>query len=94
MHRMPSPVRQNPALSRYELDIDGEVAFAQYRLADGVMSFTHTETPQALRGRGVGSRLVRGALESAREQGLKVRPLCSFVRTYMAGHPEFHDLLA
>jgi predicted GNAT family acetyltransferase len=37
---------------------------------------------------------VRGALEQARAQNLKVVPRCSFVAAYLARHPEFTDLLA
>ena len=46
----------------------------------------------ALAGRGVASQLIRNALLSARTQGLKVRPACSFVVSYMKRHPEFGDL--
>ena len=87
-----SAVRQNPALSRFELDADGATAVANYRLADGVMTFTHTETPSHLRGRGIASRLVEGALEEARAQRLRVRAGCDFVRAYLARHREFDDL--
>jgi len=87
-------IRNNAAASRFELDAEGGTALAYYRLADGVMTFHHTETPPHLQGRGIASRLVRGALESARAQKLKVVPRCSFVAAYMARHPEFNDLLA
>jgi predicted GNAT family acetyltransferase len=89
-----SSVRQNTALSRFELEIDGHVAFATYRMADGVMLMPHTETPWALRERGIGERVVLGALEHARAHGLKVRPMCSFVRHVLSEHPEFQDLVA
>lgn len=87
-------VRQNNAQSRFELDADGGTALAYYRQGDGVMTFHHTETPPHLQGRGIASQLVRGALEQARAQHLKVIPRCSFVAAYMARHPEFNDLLA
>lgn len=89
-----SDVRQNPALSRFELEIDGHIAFASYRMAGNVMLMPHTETPPALRERGIGERVVIGAFSHARANGLTVRPMCSFVRHVMAEHPEFHDLLA
>ncbi|MGE5370336.1 MAG: GNAT family N-acetyltransferase [Chloroflexota bacterium] len=85
-------VRQNRAKSRFELEVDGFLSLADYELRDGVMTFTHTETPAALQGRGVASRLIHGALLSAREQGLKVRATCSFVVAYLKRHPEFADL--
>jgi len=86
-------VRNNPALNRFELDVDGHTAVSYYRLSPGVITFTHTEVPPELEGHGVGSRLVRGALESARAQGLKVVAKCPFVSAYMGKHPEFNDLL-
>ncbi len=86
-------VRNNAALHRFELDVDGHIAVAYYQLAQGVMTFTHTEVPPALSSRGIGSQLARGALESARAQGLKVVPRCPFVAAYMGKRPEFNDLL-
>ena len=86
-------IRNNAALQRFELDAEGQTAVAYYKLAPGVITFTHTETPMALRGRGIASRLVHGALDSARAQGLKVVPRCPFVSAYIAKHLEFGDLL-
>jgi predicted GNAT family acetyltransferase len=65
-------VRDNPALSRFELDVEGGTAFANYRRMPGMVIITHTETPRALRGRGIGSELVGGALELIRADGSKV----------------------
>ena len=86
-------IRNNTQLSRFELDADGRTAVSYYKLAPGVITFTHTEVPQELSGRGIGSRLARGALEAARAQGLKVVATCPFVSAYIAKHPEFGDLL-
>jgi predicted GNAT family acetyltransferase len=91
---MAAAVRDNTALSRFELDAGGVTVFSNYRLDGGVITFLHTETPPAARGRGLASQLVRGALEAVRARGLKVVPRCDFVRAYMAKHPEFGDLLA
>ena len=87
-------VRDNPARSRFELDADGVTAVANYRLAGGVMTFTHTEVPPHARGRGIASRLIAGALAAARTRELKVVAQCSFVSAYIERHPEFRDLLA
>lgn len=87
-------VRNNTALSRYELDVDGATAFANYRLAPGTVVITHTETPYALRGRGIASKLVQGALEQIRAEGLKVVAGCGFVVDYLGKHPEFSDVTA
>jgi predicted GNAT family acetyltransferase len=91
---MTSAVRDNKALSRFELDTNGVTAFANYQLGDGVMTISHTETPVAARGQGIASKLVAGALEIARARGLKVIPRCPFVRDYVGKHPEVGDLLA
>jgi predicted GNAT family acetyltransferase len=90
---MSDGVRNNIAAHRFELDTDGQMAVAYYTMAPGVITFTHTEVPQALSGRGVGSRLVQGALEQVRAQGLRVVPKCPFVSAFMGKHPEYNDLL-
>jgi uncharacterized protein len=91
---MPATVRNNPGRTRYELEVDGHLAVAVYTLAPGVITFVHTEVPKELGGRGVGTVLARGALEDVRRQGLKVVVRCSFIKAFMAKHPEFNDLLA
>jgi predicted GNAT family acetyltransferase len=88
-----SEVRNNTAQNRFELHVDGEQAVAYYRMAPGVITFIHTEVPQALSGRGIGTKLIRGALEMVRAQGLKVVPQCPFVSAFMGKHPEYNDLL-
>ena len=68
----PATVRDNKTQNRFELDVGGAVAFANYRRAPSTVTITHTETPRALRGHGVASELVKGALELIRADGLKV----------------------
>ncbi len=85
-------VRDNKAQSRFELALEGGLAFANYRLTPSAVVITHTETPRALRGRGIASELVRGALELIRADGLKVIAGCGFVVDYLGKHPEFADL--
>lgn len=89
-----SSVRDNKAQSRFELEIEGALAFANYHLAPGTVIITHTETPRALRGRGIASELVHGALHLIRADGLKVVAGCGFVVDYLQKHPEFADLEA
>jgi hypothetical protein len=91
---MDGEIRNNAAAHRYELEVDGHLAIAEYRLRPGRISFIHTEVPDALAGRGVGKRLVKAALDDARAQGLKVVPICPFVKHYIETHPEEQDLLA
>jgi predicted GNAT family acetyltransferase len=90
---MPGAVHDDPSRHRFELDLDGQTAFANYRRAGDVLTISHTEVPPALNGRGYGSALVKGVLDIARAQGLKVVPACPFVRSYVERHSEYADLL-
>jgi predicted GNAT family acetyltransferase len=87
-------VTDNPALSRYELVVDGVTAIAAYRRTGDVLELTHTEVPQALSGRGIGTALARGTLDLVRAAGLTMRPSCPFMAAFIARHPEYGDLVA
>jgi predicted GNAT family acetyltransferase len=87
-------VRNNPAESRYELDVDGERAIAVYRRHGDVVTFVHTEVPARLEGHGVASTLIGRALDDVRAHGLTIIPACEFVAAYLQRHPEEQDLLA
>ncbi len=89
---MSNTVRDNAERHRFELEADGHIAFANYKRAEGVLTMLHTEVPKELEGRGIGSALIRGVLDTARREGLKVNPLCPFARTYIVKHPEYADL--
>ena len=87
-------VRDNPAEQRFELAAGGQTAFAAYRRDGDTMTFTHTIVPRELEGRGIGGRLVAGALDDVRTRGLKVVAQCSFVAAFIDRHPDCRDLLA
>jgi hypothetical protein len=89
-----TPIRDNAARSRFELEADGVTAFMNYQLSGKVISLDHTETPVAARGRGLASRLTQGVLDEARGRGLKIVPRCPFVRAFVERHPEYQDLMA
>ena len=89
-----SDVVNNEAEGRYELQAEGGVAVAAYRMEDGAVAFTHTVVPPELEGRGIGTRLIEGALADVRVRGLKMVPHCAFVRAYADRHPEVRDLIA
>ena len=73
-------ITDNPEARRYEARVDGAVAgFADYRDAEGVRSFVHTEVDRSFGGRGIGSQLVDEALRGTIAQGKQIRPICSFV---------------
>lgn len=86
-------VTDNPAQNRYELVVDGVTAIVEYQRAGDLVDLTHTEVPQALAGRGVGSALARGTLDLVRTTGLKVRPSCPFIAAFIERHPDYQDLV-
>ncbi len=86
-------VGDNRKAERYEITVDGERAgFVTYRLSPGVITFLHTETDPARQRRGLGSRLVRDALDDARGRGLTVRAVCPFVAWFIQTHEDYQDL--
>jgi uncharacterized protein len=87
-------IRDNIEKHQFEVDLgDGSFAFAEYALPQGKVVFTHTEVPKAHEGQGIGSALIRFALQAARERGLQVIPICPFFAAYIKKHPEEQDLL-
>jgi predicted GNAT family acetyltransferase len=88
-------VVDNSEEHRYEAR-DGQgsvVGFAAYQRGHDTVVFTHTEVDDAQEGKGVGSMLVRGALDDVRGHGLKVLPVCPFVKEYIERHDEYADLV-
>lgn len=77
----------------FEAELDGHRGRIEYMLVQDRVIYTHTEVDPALEGKGFGSQLVRFALEYARQEGLRIMPLCPFVAGYMKRHPEYNDLL-
>ena len=86
-------VVNNKAHHRYELAVDGHLAATYYAISGNVITFIHTEVPPELGGKGVGSKLVKGALDQVRADGLKVIAQCPFVKAYIEKHPDYADLL-
>lgn len=89
-----SDVIDQPARHRFELVESGKLAFADYRLEDGVLVIPHVEADPALRGTGAAGRLMAGVLEIARDRDLKIRPICGYAVAYMECRPETRDLRA
>ncbi len=91
---MADEVVNNESKGQYELSTGSGTALAAYHLEGDKIRFTHTGVPEETEGEGVGTRLVAGALDDVRSRGLKVVPLCSFVRHYVDTHPDAQDLVA
>lgn len=87
-------VRDNRSEQEFTLEVEGETAVAAYQREGDVVVFTHTVVPPRIEGHGVGSRLIRGALDIVRDEGLTVVAQCPFVAAYIERHPAYRDLLA
>jgi uncharacterized protein len=92
---METSVRNAPEQSRYEIrDGDRLLGVAAYERRGDQIRFTHTEVDPQAGESGLGSKLVRAALDDVRAQGGTVVPLCSFVRGWIEKHPDYADLVA
>lgn len=94
MTQAANAVTDNTQQRRFELEEQGEIAFADYSLAGDTLVLPHVEAPNALRGTGAAGRLMDGVVAQARERNLKLRPLCSYAVAWLKRHPEHNDLLA
>ena len=86
-------VQHNQAANRYEVEVGGKTAVAEYRRAGDVVTFTHTKVPRELEGQSIASDLIAGALADVRNQGLKIIPECPYVAGYIERHPDLQDLV-
>jgi len=80
-------VTDNRERNRFELPVDGQIAFLDYERTGNALRLIHTEVPEAYRGRGFGEMLVKTAIASGRAEGLSIVAICPFVRAYMRKHP-------
>ncbi len=91
---MSATIASNPAESRYEVLVDGELGgILGYELHEGVIDLQHTVVMPEHRGQGIAGMLAERAFEDARAQGLKVIPTCPFVLGWTKDHPEVADML-
>jgi predicted GNAT family acetyltransferase len=93
--RQSATVVRNDERSQYELWVgDLLIGLIAFRSRPDRIVMIHTEVDERLEGRGLGGRLVSGALDDVRARGLHVTPLCPFVAAYIREHPEYADLIA
>jgi predicted GNAT family acetyltransferase len=91
---MTPDIHHDSVAHRFETRVDDSLCELDYTLDQGVMTITHTLVPEAVGGRGLAGALVRAALDTARSEGWKVLPACSYAKAWMERHPEFDDLRA
>lgn len=86
-------VIHDPAAQQFRAGAGAETAVLHYRSTPGRITFLHTEVPEALRGQGIGQRLAHAGLEHAKAEGLRVKLICPFVRSYVEKHREYQPLV-
>lgn len=91
---MKHEVIENTAESRFELKVDDATAIIGYSRAGDLISLDHTEVPDALAGRGIGSALAKGTLDLLQSRDQKIQVRCSFIAKYLEKHPEYQALVA
>lgn len=85
-------LHQNVDNSRFEVRHQDLVAFVDYKLHKDEISFIHTEVPKELSGKGIGTFLAKNVLEYAKDNHLKVKPYCSFIKAYIDKHQEYQAI--
>jgi predicted GNAT family acetyltransferase len=83
----------NEAAKQYELNVEGTIVKIEYIKVQDKIYLTHTEVPPVLEGKGLGSSIVKQALEDIKRQDLTLIPLCPFVALYIKRHPEWKELV-
>jgi uncharacterized protein len=86
-------VENDEKAQQFRLLVEGQVAVIEYSRSEGTITFTHTEVPSALEGKGIAGKMAKAALEYARDHDLAVAPRCQFVASYIRRHPEFEALV-
>jgi predicted GNAT family acetyltransferase len=87
-------VQRNEAEEQFEAMVGGEKAVLTYAEQNGKFYVLHTEVPEAMEGHGVGSALVRAAMDYARGQGVKAVPFCPFAKAWLQRHQDYDDMVA
>lgn len=83
---MNQTVIDNTGANRFELDVDGQVAHADYRVIGDTLYIDYVEAPPALRGTGAAGRLMEGVMSAAAEKGYAVEPVCGYAAAWMRRH--------
>jgi predicted GNAT family acetyltransferase len=97
MTSIPVTIKDHRDYRRVEalVDDDDVAGFVQYEIGvDGTFDFFHAEVDDRFEGRGVGTQLAAGVVEFARSEGVRIRPTCSFLRSYLDQHPDDQDVIA
>ncbi len=87
-------MKNNHELSRYELEISGQIAYANYRLQANILNLDYVFAPEELRGTGAAGKLMEEIAQLAKKNNLKINPICGYAAVWLRKHKEYHDLVA
>jgi uncharacterized protein len=87
------PIVNNEQQQQFQIVIGDEMALLEYRLRDNMIFLMHTEVPESMEGKGIGSALASHALEYARSNNMKAKVYCAFVKKYLERHREYDDVV-
>ena len=80
--------------SQFIITIDNKEAYVDYNIEQNKMNLFHTYTDPELRGKGLAAKVVKAALEYAKQSNLKVEPGCTYVQSFISRHKEYEELVA
>ncbi len=86
-------MKNNQNLSRFELEISGHIAFANYRLDKKILTIDYVFAPQELRGTGAAGKLMEAISQMAKQENLKIIPVCGYAVAWLKKHKEYSDLV-
>lgn len=88
------PIIKNEEKSRFELDVDGHIAFIDYKETSSTIALIHTEAPSELAGSGAAAAIVEKTLQHIKDAGKTVSPYCPYVFAFIKKHPEWKELVS
>ena len=87
-------VIDNKEMNRFETEIDDHQAIIEYSVMPNILSLNHIEVDKELAGKGVASEMTETVLLQIEQRGLKVIPICPFIKKYIQKHPEWNSIIA
>jgi predicted GNAT family acetyltransferase len=88
-----SPLINNETNHSFEMIVEGQRAFIDYRHTGDTYLLLHTEVPEVLRNRGIAKILVEKTFKYLEENHLKMRPFCVYIQAYLKNNPEWKRLI-
>lgn len=86
-------MKNNSSLSRYEMEIDGHVAYANYRIDGEIINIDYVFAPEELRGSGAAGKLMEEIARMARDKKMKILPICGYASVWLRRSKEYRDLM-